>query len=184
MELKFPRGSVSASLNAGQPSNDEPLMFPMPSSLLILLLFLACAGPSTHRQPSADSALEVSQPQVARVPVATTLTPEDPLSAANCALPTAPTTTCPEVETEPQRKEEKHQHHHPGSPIPKADLPPEAPSPVKKQTNTVKVVDPVCKMKIDPTQAKGGSLRLKGTQYWFCSSSCRRTFQAQNPEAK
>lgn len=62
---------------------------------------------------------------------------------------------------------------------------PAAPAPQKPAaTPDALVIDPVCKMKIDPKTAKGGTLKVDGTQYWFCSSSCRRTFLNQNPGAK
>lgn len=73
-----------------------------------------------------------------------------------------------------QKKDEGHQHHqHGGSATQQPAAAPEA-----------MVTDPVCKMKIDPKTAKGGTLKVNGTQYWFCSSSCRRSFLSQNPGAK
>lgn len=48
----------------------------------------------------------------------------------------------------------------------------------------VKVIDPTCKMSIDPKTAAGGTLTVEGKQHWFCSTSCRRAFEAKNPGAK
>ena len=39
------------------------------------------------------------------------------------------------------------------------------------------VLDPVCGMTIDPADAAGTS-ELGGTTYHFCSSACKRTFDA------
>lgn len=39
-------------------------------------------------------------------------------------------------------------------------------------------------MKVNPRTVKGGKLELRGKTYWFCSSSCRKTFLSQHPEAK
>lgn len=40
------------------------------------------------------------------------------------------------------------------------------------------VKDPVCGMTLDPTKAKGGSVTVDGKTFHFCSSSCRREFEA------
>ena len=78
-----------------------------------------------------------------------------------------------------QKKDEGHQHG--GSAMPE----PAAPATLKPAAAPeTMVTDPVCKMKIDPKTAKGGTLKVNGTQYWFCSSSCRRSFLSQNPGAK
>jgi YHS domain-containing protein len=42
------------------------------------------------------------------------------------------------------------------------------------------VKDPVCGMEIDPKTAAGKS-EYKGQTYYFCSSGCKKTFDA-NPE--
>ena len=41
-------------------------------------------------------------------------------------------------------------------------------------------IDPVCGMKVDPTQAKPSL--FAGRAYYFCSASCREKFEA-NPQA-
>ncbi len=40
--------------------------------------------------------------------------------------------------------------------------------------------DPVCKMKVDPSQAAGVS-EYKGKKYYFCSAGCKREFD-RDPE--
>lgn len=157
--------------------------------LLALLLSAACAGPSAHQTRAAP------QPEAVRVAVASTLGPDDPLAAPNCGLPTAPGSPCTEDSPEPEKKEagdEQHQHH--GAPSPEqhhqhegkaAPSPAAAPAaPPATEAPEALVSDPVCKMKLDPKTAKGGTLKVDGKQYWFCSSSCRRTFVSQNPGAK
>jgi len=124
------------------------------------------------------------EPEAKRAPAGTTLTPADPLVALNCGLPSAPVAcsdVAPEPEPEPapkpvetkrvepkpvEQKPVPHQHHDEAAP-------PDA-----------KVIDPMCKMTIDPKTAAGGSLTLEGKQHWFCSTSCRRNFLAKNPGAK
>ncbi len=41
------------------------------------------------------------------------------------------------------------------------------------------VIDPVCKMKIDPDTAAGKS-EHEGTTYYFCATACKTNFDA-NP---
>lgn len=41
------------------------------------------------------------------------------------------------------------------------------------------VIDPVCGMKVDPANAKGGSSSYKGTSYFFCNPKCKSKFDAQ-----
>ena len=144
--------------------------------LLVLLLPAACAGPSAHQARPAP------EPETVRLGVASTLGPEDPLAAPNCGLPTSPNSPCAEVAPEPEKKkEEGHQHHHGGS----ATTEPAVPAPQNlTAAPPAMTIDPVCKMKIDPKVAKGGTLKVNGTEHWFCSSSCRRTFLSQNPGAK
>ena len=40
-------------------------------------------------------------------------------------------------------------------------------------------IDPICKMKVDPTKAAGQS-ECKGKTYYFCSGGCKQKFDA-NP---
>lgn len=135
----------------------------------LLLLLAACAGPSAHRTPALQD-----QPEAVRAKVATTLSPADPLAAPNCGLPTSPNGACPRPE-----QEQQHEHGH----QPNGAQPPPAPE-APAVTAPARVTDPVCKMKIDPKTAKGGTLTHEGTQHWFCSSSCRNAFLTQNPGAK
>lgn len=164
----------------------------MTPRLLCLLLLAGCAGPAAHLAAQAGSALEPGSPEAARPPVASTLAPADPLGAPFCGLPTAPGSPCPAPEEEPTKPaEDPHRHHHGTAPAPAPEKPAEdphqhhrpaaakSPAPVPAM-----VIDPVCKMKIDPTTAKGGSLLLDGQRHHFCSSSCRNTFKSQNPGAK
>lgn len=44
-------------------------------------------------------------------------------------------------------------------------------------TVTTSVIDPVCRMRVEPDQAPG-RLRHDGTNYWFCSLSCAAKFAA------
>ena len=39
-------------------------------------------------------------------------------------------------------------------------------------------IDPVCGMRVDPEQARGGSFERHGTTYYFCSPGCRQKFAA------
>ena len=41
--------------------------------------------------------------------------------------------------------------------------------------------DPVCGMKVDPANARGGSFEHAGKRYWFCGPGCRERFAA-DPE--
>lgn len=113
--------------------------------------------------------------------MASTLTSNDPLAAPNCALQN--TAACPELAPEPEKKEEPHHHHGEAEPGPAPSLS-KLESPTPGIIADTKVIDPVCKMKIDPKTAGGGSLWFQGRQHFFCSSSCRRTFISQNPGAK
>lgn len=176
----------------------------MSPKVLVPLLLAACAGPSVHRTPPTDEA------EATRLAVATTLGPADPLAAPNCGLPTA-AGACTEVSPPAEQQQDEHHHHNggaaPEAPAPAAPAPTPAPPPAEpkkeehhhhhpapapvsptkeapESSEAASVNDPVCGMKIDPTTAKGGTLTLHGTQHWFCSSSCRRTFLTQNPEAK
>ncbi|HEY7925733.1 MAG TPA: YHS domain-containing protein, partial [Vicinamibacteria bacterium] len=38
--------------------------------------------------------------------------------------------------------------------------------------------DPVCGMKVDPANARGGSFDHAGTRYFFCGPRCRERFAA------
>lgn len=46
----------------------------------------------------------------------------------------------------------------------------------------MKVIDPVCGMKVDPTKARGGNHEYAGTTYFFCNPRCKERFSA-DPEA-
>lgn len=46
---------------------------------------------------------------------------------------------------------------------------------------TESVIDPVCWMTVDPSQAKGGSYEYQGKTYFFCCTGCNEEFQ-KNPE--
>ncbi len=50
----------------------------------------------------------------------------------------------------------------------------------KKEQPAKTVVDPVCGMTIDPAKAAGKS-EHKGATYYFCSTYCKKTFDA-DPE--
>ena len=171
-------------------------MFPR---VFVALLLTACAGPAVHRTPATPEA------EATRVAVATTLAPADPLAAPSCGLPTA-AGTCTEVTPPAEQQDEHHHHHAPQTPAPTAP-PPAAPPPAEpkkeehhhhhpppssatpvnapaESSEVASVKDPVCGMTITPGTARGGTLTVRGTPHWFCSSSCRRTFLTQNPEAK
>ena len=125
--------------------------------LVLLFVTAACAGPDAHAVKS--SVLDANAEAAPRPKVGTTLDAESPLDSPAC-VPTLPDVKCPTTaETQP--------HHH-------------APATVEAAL----VVDPVCKMKIDPKTAKGGSLELKGEKHFFCSTSCRTSFLKEHPEAK
>jgi YHS domain-containing protein len=174
----------------------------MSHRLLILMLLPACAGPSIHTTPQPGSALDSSQAEAKRAPPGSTLTPTDPLAALNCGLPTAPG-ACTELavasepepqptETEPKPAEPKPEPKpepravEPKAPVEKAPEQKPVPHPHHHDAAApdAKVIDPMCKMKIDPKTAAGGSLTVAGKQHWFCSTSCRRNFLAKNPGAK
>ncbi|MFO0576989.1 MAG: heavy metal translocating P-type ATPase [Polyangia bacterium] len=65
----------------------------------------------------------------------------------------------------PQQLHE-HPHHHASTSAP--------PSPER-------VLDPVCGMKVDPKQARGGQSVYRGTTYSFCNPKCKTRFDA-DPE--
>lgn len=149
----------------------------MSPRLSFLLLLSACAGPSVHQLTAPGSALATSEPEAVRTAVASTLAADDPLAVSNCALPVAPKADCADREKEaPGQKADPHQHHHHESSV---SAPPD-----DAEVADAKVTDPMCKMKIDPKTAGGGSLTVDGEQHWFCSSSCRRNFLSQHPGAK
>ncbi len=135
---------------------------------VLLLLASGCAGPSAHQSVAQGSALDPHQQEVKRAPVASTLTPEDPLAAPSCLG-----TECPAEA--PEQKPQPHEHHHESSVT--------APEPEAEMADA-KVTDPMCKMKIDPKTAGGGSLTFEGNQHFFCSSSCQRNFLTQHPGAQ
>lgn len=166
----------------------------MKTQLISLLLLAGCAGPTAHRTARDDSSLALSQPEAVRAPVASTLTSNDPLEAPSCGLGDEP--CAPPEASAAESKPMEHHHHHPPAeapaPVPEpAPMPPhhhgamtpKAPAPAVEAT-PASVVDPVCKMKLDPTKAKGGSLTVDGQTSFFCSASCRKTFLSQHPGAK
>ena len=162
----------------------------MKSQLLLLLLLAGCAGPAAHRTARDDSSLALSQSESVRAPVASTLIAHDPLEAPSCGLGSEP---C--APADPEAKPTEHHHsppadatalapepaampkHHHGAMKPKAAAP-------AVEATPAPVVDPVCKMKIDPTKAKGGSLTVDGKVSFFCSAACRKTFVSRHPGAK
>jgi YHS domain-containing protein len=148
----------------------------MSPRFFFLLLLPACAGPSAHQSVTAGSALATTEQEAVRPAVATTLASDNPLAVSNCALPTAPSSACAEPADGVEQKPDPHQHHHHESAV-------SAPEP-ETEVADAKVTDPMCKMKIDPKTAGGGSLTFEGKQHFFCSSSCRRNFLTQHPGAK
>lgn len=50
------------------------------------------------------------------------------------------------------------------------------------EKSSVKVIDPVCGMSIDPSTAKGGKSTFEGQDYFFCNPKCKTKFDA-NPHA-
>lgn len=44
--------------------------------------------------------------------------------------------------------------------------------------SSVKVIDPVCGMSIDPKTAKGGKSTFEGNDYFFCNPKCKTKFEA------
>lgn len=184
----------------------------MPPRVLLFLLLPACAGPSAHRTATTNET-EASRPAVASTlgpadPLAAANCGLPTAPAADCADVTAapeqkdeghhhghgatpapaeppketprpkeaPPTPPPPAPAAPKKEDHHHQHSAPPSSSAVGDP--------AQSIQAASVADPVCKMTIDPSTAKGGTLTLKGTQYWFCSSSCRRTFLTLNPEAK
>jgi YHS domain-containing protein len=132
------------------------------SPRLSCLLFLsACAGPAAHQAVVRGSALDPNQEEAKRAQVAEVLSSPDPLGTP--------------AEEAPEQKPKPHEHHHEG-----AISSPDSTSEVAD----AKVTDPMCKMKIDPKTAGGGSLTFEGETHYFCSSSCRRNFLTQHPGAK
>jgi YHS domain-containing protein len=130
-------------------------MFPR---ILLLLALPACAGPTLHAIADG-SARDPKQAEAKRAPVADVLTSSSPLGA-------------PEEDAE---KPKPHEHHHESS-VPGAAS--------SSEVADAKVTDPMCKMKIDPKTAGGGSLTFEGETHYFCSSSCRRNFLTQHPGAQ
>lgn len=147
----------------------------------------ACAGPvnelreTSPVRPDAAAGLRLS--------VASTLTPDAPLEAKPCELPTIPGNACPEPEPE------AHPHQQPRAPVthsPTEPLPghpaahshrtlPATPAPEPAQTRKTsdsRVLDPVCGMRIEPAKA-AGSVTIKGVTTHFCSAICKRTFLAR-----
>jgi YHS domain-containing protein len=198
--LLIPRAGIEARAFA-QPK--EPIM---KAQLFLLLLLAGCAGPTAHRTARDDSSLALSQTEAVRAPVASTLISEDPLEAPSCGLGSEP---C--APAEPESKPMKHHHPPAGAPESSkpmepshqkpADAPAQAPEPAAMpphhhgamkpkapapavEAAPASVLDPVCKMKIDPTKAKGGSLTVDGKTSFFCSAPCRKTFLSQHPGAK
>lgn len=184
----------------------------MLTRLLVTCLLAGCAGPDAHRGTAAGSALNLNAEPAQRPAVASTLAPADPLAAATCALPTTPGLACPEAPAEGHQHhhggapmeapapsapvappEDPHQHHRAPPPTPSAPRAPAADphqhhrsaAPAATPSDAAaKVVDPMCKMKLDPATAKGGTAVLDGKTSFFCSSACRRDFFSQHPGAR
>ena len=55
-------------------------------------------------------------------------------------------------------------------------------TPAEEPAPPIKVIDPVCGMKVDPAKARGGSHEHGGVTYSFCGPRCNARFQA-DPEA-
>ncbi len=56
------------------------------------------------------------------------------------------------------------------------------PTPAEEPAPPIKVIDPVCGMKVDPAKARGGSHEHGGVTYSFCGPRCNARFQA-DPES-
>ncbi|MSQ32819.1 MAG: YHS domain-containing protein [Dehalococcoidia bacterium] len=50
--------------------------------------------------------------------------------------------------------------------------------PFGKKAQEQKVVDPVCKMEVYPSQAAGKS-EYKGASYYFCAAGCKQSFDKE-----
>lgn len=172
----------------------------------VFLTALAACTPSAHLNAAPASALSPSAPAAERAPVATTLSAKDPLEAPHCELVTAPFAACPEA---PAMDHSHHHGHHGApsenphaghemkpqaadphaghemKPQPAADphagheMKPNASPKAGKPAAAAEVKDPICGMTVDPEKAGGGSATVGGKTYYFCSSSCRRAFLAQ-----
>jgi len=60
--------------------------------------------------------------------------------------------------TEKQENVSQHHHEH------------------NHEKTAIEVIDPVCGMKVDPKNAKGGSSDYHGQTYYFCSPKCKIKF--------
>ena len=49
-----------------------------------------------------------------------------------------------------------------------------------EQRHTAMAKDPICDMDVDPANPPGGKTNYKGITYYFCSASCKKTFDS-NP---
>ncbi len=54
-------------------------------------------------------------------------------------------------------------------------------APASKAPSALQAVDPVCGMKVDPAQPRGGQYSYRGTTYSFCNPKCKAKFEA-DPE--
>lgn len=52
----------------------------------------------------------------------------------------------------------------------------------KHSSHNNEQIDPVCGMKVNPANAKGGSSSYNGKEYFFCNPKCKTKFDA-NPES-
>lgn len=170
----------------------------MNPALLSLLAIIACA-PVAHRLAAPGSARSSTAPAPRSV-VAVVLSNDEPLAtapdahaghrgAASNAKDSGsvvlsagkPLATAPDA----------HAGHHHAAPTAvkdpvavarSADKPlataPDAHAGHHHAAPTATVKDPVCGMTLDPTKAKGGSITVDGKTFHFCSSSCRREFEA------
>lgn len=140
----------------------------MNPALLSLLAIIACA-PVAHRLAAPGSARSTTAP-APRPVVAVVLSSDEPLAPAPDAHaghhhvgPAAPVKgpvdVVPSADETLATAPDAHAGHHHAAPA-----------------ATVK--DPVCGMTLDPTKAKGGSVTVDGKTFHFCSSSCRREFEA------
>ncbi|MCA3011062.1 MAG: YHS domain-containing protein [Myxococcaceae bacterium] len=160
--------------------------------ILLLAGCVACAGPSLHERPAEGSALDPRAAPTARPRPATSLDASDPLSAADCELPTSPFVACPKPEAAPGRVSAAEASPTPAAAPERAgprDAPP-TPStsrepvparlpPAPRAQGPAKVKDPVCGMSIDPAKAAGGSVTRGGVTTFFCSATCKRAFLAR-----
>lgn len=125
---------------------------------LTLLALAACAGPTSHLQPEASSALG-DPPAASRGRVSVMLDANEPLEAPACPSPDGRVGVCAGSSEAPA----PHQHRHG----------PAEPSVAPSST----VIDPVCGMKVNASTT-AHSVTINGRTTSFCSLTCKRTFLA------